>query len=269
MNANSRWFNDPQFLTQRENSWPVDPTLRHKELTDEDAEVKHDLQHCCLALTNHVFDVFSKLIHRFSSWEKLRNVTAWLLRFKPWFIVKYPKSRAIPSATTTGALSDQEVKTAEKEIFKHVQRDSFSDVLKILQRLDQSQSPRQMTSELKNLKTPKSMRKHHPVSDNDGILRVERRLENAAVEYETKHPIILPYRHHVTDLIILHHHHRAGHLSQEYVLASLRQLYWIIKGRSQSPAESSVHRVIGDCFICKKLGALLCGGLSISEEKRK
>ncbi|KAK2559007.1 hypothetical protein P5673_018635, partial [Acropora cervicornis] len=140
------------------------------------------------------------------------------------------KSRAIPSATNTGALAVQEVKTAEKEIFKHVQRNSFSDLVKTLQRLDQSQSPCQLTSELKNLKTPKSMRKLHLVLGNDGILRVGGRLENAPVEFETKHPIILPYRHHVTDLIILQHHQRAGHFGQEYILASLHQLYWIING---------------------------------------
>ena len=130
-----------------------------------------------------------------------------------------------------------------------MQRNSFSDVVKALQRLDQPQSPRQMTSELKDLKTPKSMRKLHVVFDNDGILLVGGRLENAPVEYETKHPIILPYRHHVTELIILQYHQRAGHLGQEYLPASLHQLYWIIKGRS------AVRKVIGDCFIFKKLGA--------------
>ena len=93
------------------------------------------------------------------------------------------------------------------------------------------------------------MRKLHPVLDNDGIIRVGGRIENAPVEYETKHPIILPYRSHVTELIIHQHHQRAGHLGQEYALASLRQLYWIIKGRS------AVRRAIGDYFICEKLGA--------------
>ena len=72
INVNSRWFNSRQFLTQREKSWPPDPTLRQQELIDEDPEVKHDLQHCCLALTNQGdFDVFSRLIQRSSSWEKL------------------------------------------------------------------------------------------------------------------------------------------------------------------------------------------------------
>ena len=216
-----------------------------------------------MALTNQEdLDVFSKLIQRFSSWEKLRKVTAWLLRFKSWIVVRYLKSPANPSETTTGVLSVQEMKTAEKQIFKHVQRSSFADVVKALQRLGQSHSPRQMTSELKNLKTPKSMRKLHPVLDNDGIIRVRGRLENAPVEYETKHPINLPY-HHVTDLIILQHHQRAGHLGQEYVLASLRQLNWIIKGRS------AVRRVIGDCFICKKLGAAKGEQLMINLPKER
>ena len=94
------------------------------------------------------------------------------------------------------------------------------------------------------------MRKLHPLVDDKGILRVGERLENALIEYEEKHPIILPYRNRVTDLIILQHHQQAGHLGQEYVLSSLRQLYWIIKGRS------AVRRVIGDCFLCKKLGGV-------------
>ena len=57
----------------------------------------------------------------------------------------------------------KEVKTEEKVIFKHMQRNSFSDVVKTLQRLDQSQSLRQMTSELENLKTPKSIHKINPL----------------------------------------------------------------------------------------------------------
>ena len=68
-------------------------------------------------------------------------------------------------------------------------------------------------------------------------------------------PFILPYRHHVTDLIIAQHHQNTGHLGQEYVLSSLRQLYWIIKSRS------AVRRVISGCFPCKKSSAVRGGQL--------
>ena len=75
--------------------------------------------------------------------------------------------------------------------------------------------------------------------------------ENALIKYEAKHPIVLPYRHQVTDLIISEHHQKTGHMGQEYVLSSLRQLYWIIKGRS-----AVCRSVISSCFPCKRRGAV-------------
>ena len=82
-----------------------------------------------------------------------------------------------------------------------------------------------------------SLSKLNPVLDGEGILRVGGRLENAAISYDAKHQIILPYRHHVTHFIMQKYHREAGHLGQEYVLSSLCQLYWSIKG------------------LCRKLGA--------------
>ena len=75
-------------------------------------------------------------------------------------------------------------------------------------------------------------------------------MENSLIHYDAKHPIILPYRDHVTDLIIAQHHQKTDHLCQEYVLSSLRHQYWVFNGRS------AVRRVISGCFLCKKLGAV-------------
>ena len=86
--------------------------------------------------------------------------------------------------------------------------------------------------------------------DEMGILRVGGQLENALIDYDAKHLIILPYRDYATDLVILQHHQKTGHLGQEYILSSLRHQYWVIKG------QSAVRRVISGCFLCKKLGAV-------------
>ena len=40
----------------------------------------------------------------------------------------------------------------------------------------------------------------------DGVLRVGGHLRNSQLSASTKHPILLPSNHHVTDLLILHHH---------------------------------------------------------------
>jgi len=224
-------------------------------LSDDDPEVKRENQTYSQSSANHQSDdAFSRLIVRYSSWERLRRAVAWLLRFRTWFFVKYGSGAVNPEALRTleerSLLSVQEVQEAEMAIIKYVQRLSFQEVRKALRRIGSSQLAREVTSQLKNLKIPVHMRKLHPLLDDKGILRVGGRLENALIEYEAKHPIILPYRHHVTDLIISQHHQNTGHLGQEYVLSSLRQLYWIVKGRS------AVRRVISGCFLCKKISAV-------------
>ena len=80
------------------------------------------------------------------------------------------------------------------------------------------------------MKIATSLCKLNPVLNGEGILRVGGRLENADVSYDAKHEIILPYRHHITNLIIQKYHQEAGHLGQEYVLSSLGQLYGLSKG---------------------------------------
>jgi len=144
----------------------------------------------------------------------------------------------------------EEVQFAERKVVKHVQRLSFPDVISAMQRISSSKPSCKVTSELKSLKMPAYMRKLHPLLDDVGILRVGGQLENALITYEAKHPIILPYHHHATDLIISQHHQKTGHLGQEYVLSSLHQSYWIIKGRS------AVRRVFSSRFQCKKFGAV-------------
>ena len=48
---------------------------------------------------------------------------------------------------------------------------------------------------LKKLTAVTSLRKLRPMLDDKGMLRVGGRLENAAIDYEAKHKISLPYHH--------------------------------------------------------------------------
>ena len=63
--------------------------------------------------------------------------------------------------------------------------------------------------------------------------------------------MILPYKHHVTNLVIEQHHTDLGHMGQESVLSSLRERFWVVKGRS------AVRKVIKKCMDCKKRKAPL------------
>lgn len=59
----------------------------------------------------------------------------------------------------------------------------------------------------------------------DGVLRAGGRLNRAELSPETAHPIILPYKDHVTTLIIRHMHRQLGHFGRNHVIAAIREKY--------------------------------------------
>ena len=63
---------------------------------------------------------------------------------------------------------------------------------------------------------------------------------------------ILPKNNHESDVIICYFHQISVHSGQKYVLSLLREKYWIIKARF------SVHRLVRNCFDCKRLCEVPC-----------
>ncbi|XP_078384767.1 uncharacterized protein LOC144667239 [Oculina patagonica] len=251
----SKWLCGPEFLSREEDLWPRDPSHQLKELSADDPELKRDVQTFSQAVLNQpAEDFLSRIFHQYSSWDKLRKAFAWLLRFKNWSVQR-PRGLSVNSSSSVsqsprGELSVDEVRVAEREIIRHLQKLSFPKVFEALRRISRNQvSARQVKPHLRKLKSALPLRKLCPVLDGDGILRIGGKLENVGINFDAKHQIVLPYRHHVTDLIIQKCHQDAGHPGQEYVLSNLRQLYWIVKGRS------AVRRVLSECFLCRKLGA--------------
>ena len=76
--------------------------------------------------------------------------------------------------------------------------------------------------------------------------RVGGRLRRADLPHETKHPAILPWKSHVTTLLIRHAHKRLGHAGHGHVISNLREKYWIIK------VNTAVRHVISKCVFCRR-----------------
>ena len=72
------------------------------------------------------------------------------------------------------------------------------------------------------------------------------RLDRAPIDYNARHPIILPNNSRFTELLIQHHHHLVGHSGVGHTWSSIRQNNWIIKGGA------AVRHVIGKCVPCRK-----------------
>lgn len=85
--------------------------------------------------------------------------------------------------------------------------------------------------------------------DDKGILRVNGRLSQADIDYNSKFPILLPAKNYVTRLIIRAEHIKLFHAGPQAVLANLRLKYWIIHGMVE------IKSVIKGCIICYKLKA--------------
>ncbi len=80
----------------------------------------------------------------------------------------------------------------------------------------------------------------------DNILVCRSRINNADLPENTQNPILLPSKHRLTDLIVEDHHCRTMHSGVRQTLDSLRQSFWIIKGRT------AVKKVLRKCVICRR-----------------
>ena len=136
------------------------------------------------------------------------------------------------SDVNTNDLSVEELKEAEGEIIKWVQKETFPSAMK---------SPTNWRST--------AFKKLSPVLVQ-GILRVDGRLSKSQLKYEQKHPIILPSDHHVTRLIREHHHSSVGHMGASMTWTYLRNHYWVMRGGA------TVQKIIGKCLACKRRNAL-------------
>lgn len=86
----------------------------------------------------------------------------------------------------------------------------------------------------------------NPFLDDKGILRVGGRLQNAEVNFDKKHQIILPSKDKVTYLILEHFHKKYFHIGQQALLYHMRQKFWPIGGRGLA------RKVVHNCVTCVK-----------------
>lgn len=89
------------------------------------------------------------------------------------------------------------------------------------------------------LKETSSLFRLDPFLDEKGLLRIGGRLQKAPLAYEVKHPIVVPKKSHITDLLIRQYHsqdqcHQGCGMTHN---APRRAGYWIINGRTPSAAQ--------------------------------
>ncbi|XP_055645563.1 uncharacterized protein LOC129782290 [Toxorhynchites rutilus septentrionalis] len=221
----SRWFHGPTFLWKPDSEWPGDSG----ELGTTAEEIRSSVFH------HHIISPLM-CFERFSKWKRLLRTVAYVYRF----ITNLRKSvNRMPSKQRP--LEQKELDRAEQIIYSQTQRQVYSDEFEILNNIAPGTQPWERI-----LPKSSSLYTLCPTIDNFGVLRMQGRIAACEwVDESVKHPIILPRRNHVTDLVIAHYHDAYRHLNHQTVMNEIRLKYHIPRLRSE------YNRVRKNCQHCK------------------
>lgn len=70
--------------------------------------------------------------------------------------------------------------------------------------------------------------------DEEGIIRVGDRLKHADISFNQRHPVVLPAKHHITEIILRQEYTRLQHYEPQQLLAAIRTLHWPLSGRREA-----------------------------------
>ena len=199
------WKNGPEFLYLPESQWPITtaPPVPNADMERRQMQI----------LTTVTAPKVSSAIDpcKFSSWRKLIRVTTRIRRLA----VKI-RLRKYDQHGKEGSLTPEELQQAELYWINQAQTTLYS-------RLNRG--------EFKSLS---------PFKDENRIIRVGGRVDEAIVSYETRHPALLPSDHWISLLITRHAHqhghsgvtrqaHQYGHSGVAATTGKTRRKFWILK----------------------------------------
>ena len=106
----------------------------------------------------------------------------------------------------TKTLSVEEREVAQAGIFRLLQQEQFAEEMKSLK------------AEKEILKNSKILQ-FLPFIDQQGLIRAQGRIGKSQLNFETKHPILLHWKHHVVELFLPNQHKNSHHEGTEQTKA--------------------------------------------------
>ena len=176
----------------------------------------------------------------FSSWKRAKRAVALCIRYvrnlKLKISSKISQSGDCTNCVVEGVCKAPEVSLdqlteAECLIIKFVQAESFRDEVTSLKKAQVDHDKVRDEDSTRSGKTPlkknSSISHLNPMLDESGILRVGGRMQRSSMDRCITHPIILPRKSHVSDLVIRHYHEFANHQGRG-ITSKRNQIKWFL-----------------------------------------
>ena len=225
----SVWLKGPDFL--KTTDWPFQPTesvpfkLKSHHATVPDAKRLYSENSTTMTATATTIATTFEW-QRYSSFEKLLRVVAYMLRLQP-------KNEVY--RTDTGSITDPiELENAQQRLFHVIQNESFSSEKRNLLR----NSPLSSSSKILQFS---------PFIGPQGLLRATGRTKQLQTSsFDAKHPILLDSTHHAVRLFLQHLHEKHCHQGVDYLRALVQQQFAIVRLRT------TLRSIVLRCVTCRK-----------------
>ena len=220
LNLQHRFLTGPAFLLESEETWPLYPG-EIQPVGEGDPEIRW-----IGATQLRTGGPISVLTEKSSRCFKLLRIGAYVLRFIGFARKKIPH--------TTDPLTATEIHQAKMHIIRLAQLETFGDEFRDL-------------NNGRSIESSSSIISLAPMLNEDGVICIGCRLENADIAWDSKHPIILPSTARITTLLIREFHEKFWHSSTERTFHELRKIYWIPRGRQ------FIKKIVKRCVWCKRV----------------
>ncbi len=125
---NERWKCGPEFLQEPKSKWPVTPTINSPSSTDPEVKQSVVLFASNTRDSEEPNSKILKILQRFSSWTRLKKFVAWCIRCQLKFRVSRSQNAELKGRPLDiKYITVEEMKKAEEEILKCVQKDVFKE----------------------------------------------------------------------------------------------------------------------------------------------
>ncbi|GBO22148.1 hypothetical protein AVEN_107480-1 [Araneus ventricosus] len=188
--------------------------LERKKIPETESSIETFL------LTEDDSGVLDKLLEHSNNYFKVNRILSYIFRF----ISNCRNKVKRPEPLTVCV---EEIRNAENKMIQHAQISLFDK--------------KGLPSNISNL---------FPFVDEEGMVRVGGRLENASVPYPHKHPAILPKGSKLSKIYFESLHRRLFHVGPLGLLNAVRLEFWPLSGRSI--ARKTVHQFV-TCFKSRPL----------------